>query len=268
MTDKISYASAMEKTQTIRTVSRALQILKAINRLDAPTLTEISRATSLPYATTFRLVHALIEEGMIEQEPFRKRYIPTEQVHMLSSGFQEDDQLLRAALEPMNEYTRENLWPVALTVRVGNRMMIKYSTNKLTTQTFENYYSGETVPLLFCSSGRAYLAFCGDEERKAIIDGLKANAPDAREPILKVFDDGGLINEITEAGYASYARTQHNKNPGKTSAFAVPIMVGGSLKGCLTLVFFAEAHSMRDAVGLYLEPIKELADTIASRIAV
>ncbi|MEL7189064.1 MAG: helix-turn-helix domain-containing protein [Pseudomonadota bacterium] len=128
----------MEKGQSIRTISHALQILKTINRLDAPTLTEISRSTSLPYPTTFRLVHALIEEGMVEQEPFRKRYVPTEQVRMLSTGFQEDTRLLNASIDPMKQFTQEFLWPVALTVRVGNRMMVKHSTSQLTTQTFQN----------------------------------------------------------------------------------------------------------------------------------
>jgi len=263
--EQIWVGVAMQKNEPIRSVSRALDILKTINRLHSPTLTEISRITSLPYPTTFRIVHTLIDEGMIEQEPFRKRYKATEQVKMLSSGFQEDDLILSAALEPMNAYTQKHLWPVALTVRVGNRMMVKHSTNQLTTQTFENYYPGDTMPLLKCSSGRVYLAFCSDEERETIIAGLRSSDPKVNELDLDLVASKEYRTSVREAGYAEYVRAQHNKNPGKTSAFAVPVIAGGQLRACLTVVFFAEAHKMDEAIAKYLEPTQMLAQDVVIR---
>ncbi|MEL7189063.1 MAG: hypothetical protein AAGK17_05875 [Pseudomonadota bacterium] len=87
------------------------------------------------------------------------------------------------------------------------------------------------------------------------------------EPILKAYEDGSVVEEIRSAGYAAYARTILNKNPGKTSAFSVPIVAHDVLRGCLTMVFFAEAHSMQDAINQYLEPTHALAKQIASRIS-
>ena len=255
----------MEKDLPIRSISRALDILKTINRLNSPSLTEISKATFLPYPTTFRIVQTLIHEGIIEQEPFRKRYRATELVKALSMGFQDDDKLLNAALDPMRVFTTEHLWPVTISVRVGNRMMIKHSTNQLTSQTFMNYYPGYTLPLLDCSSGRAYLAFCEDEERERVINGL-ADKPSAQisMSLSTVTDD--VLENIRRNGYAEYALTMHNQTPGKTSAFAVPILCDGKLKACLSLAFFARAHTLDEAVVKYLAPMREVAEDIGSRL--
>jgi len=256
----------MRKAEPIRSITRALDILKVINRLQSPTLTDIAKAASLPYPTAFRIVHTLMNAGMIEQEPFRKRYRATEQVRMLSSGFQDDDKFLQAAMKPMKDFTYDHLWPVALTVRVGNCMMVKHTTDKLTTQTFENYYPGDTMPILNSSAGRAHIAFCSDEERETILAGLKATDSETSELDLEIVENGEFLSRIREAGYATYARGQHNKNPGKTSAFAVPVIAHGELRGCLTLVFFAQAHKMDDAIEQFLEPTRNLAKEIVARV--
>lgn len=256
----------MEDNPIIRSVSRALEILKTINRLASPSLTEISRATGLPYPTTFRIVQTLIHEGIIEQEPYRKRYRATELVKALSLGFQEDDRLLAIATQPMQDFTAKHLWPITLSVRVGNRMMVKHSTHRLTSQTFINYYPGYTLPLLDCASGRAYLAFCDEDERKTILAGFEARATAQNAMSLELVAGGDLLANIRRDGYAEYARTQHNETPGRTSAFAVPIICNGQLRSCLTLGFFARAHTMADAVHNYLAPMQSLAAEVAQQL--
>lgn len=257
----------MEKDRPIRSVCRALMILQTINRLRSPTLMEIANETGLPYPTTFRITHTLIHEGMIEQEPFRKRYRATELVKSLSFGFQEDDWLLRAAVEPMRDFTSSHLWPVALAVRVGNRMMVKHATNKLTSQTFVNYYPGFTLPLLDCASGRAYIAFCDEQERDVVLQGSANHGPANTSMSLQLLTNGDLLEKIRQAGYADVARGQHNETPGRTSAFSVPVFDGDQLRACLTIVFFARAHSMQDAVEKYLAPLQQLSSNITAKLA-
>ncbi len=256
----------MDTHQPIRSVIRALEILKTINRLKSPSLTEISKATCLPYPTTFRIVQTLIHEGVIEQEPFRKRYRATELVKVLSVGFQDEDRLLTIASGPMQEFTGHNLWPVTLSVRVGNRMMVKHSTHQLTSHTFINYYPGYTLPLLDCAAGRAYLAFCDEDERETIVSGLAARLSHQNLLSLQLVTESDLLTTIRRDGYAAYARTQHNETPGRTSAFAVPITGAGKLKACLTLVFFAKALTMEQAVQKHLDGMLALASQIGAEL--
>lgn len=254
----------MDKGQPIRSIGRALDVIKTINRLRSPTMTEISQANGLPYPTTFRIIQTLIHEGMVESEPFRKRYRTTELVKSLSSGFQDDDRLAAAAQDAMRQFTATNLWPVTLTVRVGRRMMVKHSTHQLTTQTFINYYPGYTLPLLESASGQVYLAFCSDEERATITQGLELDGGGDTVLGLQFLRDGKLLAKIRSDGHAAFARSPHNETPGRTSAVAVPVVSNGRLMGALTFIFFANAVKMQDALDRHLAALQALASEIGA----
>ena len=258
----------MANDQPIRSISRALDIIKVINRLRAPSLIEIATATELPYPTVFRIMQTLIHEGIVEQEPFRKRYHVTELSKSLSSGFQDDDILLGAAITPMHDFTLKHLWPVTLAIRVGNRMMVKHSTHRLTSQTFINYYPGYTLPILECASGRTYLAFCGDDERETVMTGLAGRKSRDEDGNAQLIDHEALFATIRSKGYSKMARTVHNETPGKTSALSVPILDEGRIIGSLAMVFFAAAMSMEEAERTFPSHLIALANTIVANLSV
>jgi len=257
----------MEPHEPIRAVCRALDVLKAINRLRGGTLAEISKAVSLPYATCFRIVQTLMHEGMVAQEPFRKRYHATEMVLALASGYQADDRLVATARPAMEAFTARYLWPLGLTVRVGSHMLMKFTTHALTTQTFELYYPGDTQPMAESASGRAWLAFCDAQEREKVLEALGLQDPDGTLG-LRLLQGGELLAAIRAQGFASYERTPFNRTPGQTSAIAVPVFCGGRVSGCLTMVFFASAMPMAEAVARYVTPMQALAGEISGLAAV
>jgi len=61
-----------EKGVPIRSISRCLAALIAINKHGSLTMMEIARAAGVPYPMACRTVQTLLHEGMIEQEPARK----------------------------------------------------------------------------------------------------------------------------------------------------------------------------------------------------
>ena len=254
----------MEPYEPIRAVSRALDVLKAINRLRGGTLAEIAKASGLPYATCFRIVQTLIHENLVAQEPFRKRYRATEMVLTLAAGYQADDRLVAAAYEPMEAFTAHHLWPLGLTIRVGSRMLIKHATHSLTTQTFEVYHRGDSQPIANSASGRVWLAYCSPRERETVLEGLKAQDLDAGSG-LGLLRDMNLFDMIREQGFASYERTKFNLTPGQTSAIAVPLLWDEQIHGALTMVFFAAAMPMTTAISRYLAPLQEAAAQISAR---
>lgn len=251
-------------TGVIRAVGRAFHVLQTINRLPNPTIMQIKTAAGLPYPTVYRIIQTLVHEGLIESEPARKRYRPTELVLSLTSGFQPDDRLVGLARPLMVELTRAIGWPVTLAVRVGGRIMLKDSTHALTTQTFANYYPGYTLPLQDCASGKAYLAFCTGEERRMIQQNASVgNDDEATTGLARLHaSNDTLLAQIREDGYATHARNLHSDTPGKTSSIAVPLVSGDRLLGCLTIIFFAAAMSMQDAVARYLHQLTRCADAI------
>lgn len=250
-----------------RSVSRAIQILQLINRHGNPTMMEIRSETQLPYATVHRLTSTLVYEGLLECDPSSKRYRPTDLVWSLGMGFQKDDQLAAIARPELARLSREFLWPVAMSVRVGDRMVVRDSTHTQTTQTYINYYPGYSLPLLSCGAGKAYLAFCPKEEREILLGAFRDNADEETAWNLHVIEDEAYLPGIREQGYASHARQQHNETPGKTSSVAVPLFVDGRLRACLALVYFDNSMRPQVAAQRYVPALKTASARISRALA-
>lgn len=259
----------MEKGVPIRSITRAITVLQAVNRHESLTLMEIAHEAQVPYPTACRIIQTLQVEGLIEREPDRKRYRPTALVHTLSHGFQVDDRLVNAARAHIAALTRKISWPVTVATRVGQKMMIRDSTHALTSLTFNNYHPGYTLPILECATGRAYLAFCPDDERANIIEGMKAIGDDSFEgaDLIPAIESGAMIRDIRARGYAERGRNPFTANPGKTSSIAVPLYDGDQLVGSMAVVFFARALKMEKAVELFLDDLRRTADAVARDLA-
>ncbi|MES2537985.1 MAG: helix-turn-helix domain-containing protein [Pseudomonadota bacterium] len=252
--------SPLDRGLPIRAISRSIAVLQAINRGKSLSLQEIALSASLPYPTAFRIVQTLMIEGLIECEPYRKLYRATALVQTLSHGFQNHDRMVTLAHPHLLALTEEALWPAAITTRVGTQMMIRDSTHFHTSLTFNNYYPGHTQPILECSSGHAYLAHAADDERSTLLKGLRTL--ETSSETLSMFESGKLVRRIREAGFATMERNRYTANPGKTSSISAPIFDNGRVLGTITLIFFASAMPMKEAMDRYADIVK----TAAARI--
>ena len=255
----------MERGVPIRAISRGIAVLSTINRNGPVTMMEIARAVDIPYPTACRFVQTLLHEGLVEKEPARKRYRVTSLVQTLSTGFQAEDELVSAARGPIEALCHDVGWPITIATRVGTRMMVRDSTHKMTALTFSNYYPGYTLPLAECASGKVYLAFCGEDEREAVIEGWKATDNQAASMGLLLMSDDYLLNKIRTDRYALQVRNAYSADPGKTSSIAVPLLDGdNALLGALVLVYFASAMKPEEAVERYLSALQDTARAIAA----
>jgi len=254
----------MERGVPIRAVSRSIAVLQCINRHGSLSLMEIARWVALPYPTTFRIIQTLLHEGLIECEPTRKHYRATQMVQTLSVGYRETGHLLSCARAPMVALTRQISWPVSLVTHVGQCMMVRDSTHSETSLSFCNYEPGFTLPLLECASGHAYLAHVPDADRLNMLAGLEAL--ERRSHMLEMFKGERLVQRIREDGYATCDRNPHSAVPGKTSSIGVPIFEGTRVAGAMSLVFFASAMPMAEAVRRYAQDLKACAMAISEAL--
>jgi IclR family mhp operon transcriptional activator len=253
----------MEKGIPIRAISRSIAVLQAINRAGSLSMVDIAAASGVPYPTAYRIVQTLLHEGLIEREPTRKCYRPTPLVQTLSHGFEGHGRLVTAARSHIVALTHKVGWPISLATHVGHRMVIRDSTHSLTSLTFNNYYPGYTLPILECASGRVFLAFVGDEERRGLLATLRAIPANAENQALRLFESGALAAEIRRHGFATKGRNRYTKNPGKTSSIAVPIFDRDGIAGALTLIVFASSMSISDAVERYVDDLRMAAEKIS-----
>lgn len=258
----------MEQDQTIRSISRALDILRAINRGGSLTLTEIARSAELPHPTALRIVRALVSEGVIEREPARKRYRATALIQALAYGFQNHDQLVVTARPHIVALTQQVHWPISIVTRVGNVMVVRDSTSTQTPLTFNHYYPGWQVPIIVSASGRSLLAHSPPEARRELIAHYAETGTPGEIAMIEAFETQGEADRIREQGYAAVARTGYSANPGRTSSIAVPLFQGDALRGTLTLVFFSTAMSLSQAIERFVAPMQETARTIEACLTI
>ncbi|NVE93473.1 IclR family transcriptional regulator domain-containing protein [Altererythrobacter lutimaris] len=255
----------MERGVPIRAISRGLSVLTTVNRDGPISMMDIARAAQVPYPTACRIIQTLLHEGMVEKEPHRKRYRVTSLVQTLSTGYQTEDMLVSAAREHIETLCQELSWPISIATRVGTRMMVRDSTHKMTSLTFSHYFPGYTLPIAECATGKVHLAFCDDEEREAILEGLKAIETESSHMGLVLMGDDYMLTKIRKDGYAMQIRNVYNADPGKTSSIAVPLFDGNDqLIGSLALIFFASAMNGDEAVAKYLKPMQDTARAIGS----
>jgi IclR family transcriptional regulator, mhp operon transcriptional activator len=256
----------MEKGVPIRSLSRGIAVLQAVNRGQSLSMMEIARTSEVPYPTACRIVQTLLHEGLIEREPSRKRYRPTALTQTLAHGFQGHARLVQAARPHLVDLTRALGWPVSISTHVGNSMVIRDSTHALTALTFSNYFPGYALPVLECASGLVYLSHMQEEARAAILHTLELMDRTRSRHIINVLQHEGLAAKIREQGYATRGNNQFTHNPGKTSSIAVPLFEDGRITGALTLAFFAAATKMDNAVLQFVEPLKAAARAIGEDV--
>jgi IclR family transcriptional regulator, mhp operon transcriptional activator len=255
----------MEKGVPIRSICRSIATLKAINRHGSLSMMEISRASHVPYPTACRIVQTLLYEGLIEQEPARKRYRATAMVLSLAHGYQHDDRLVTIARPHIVELTRKVGWPVSIAIRVGRNMMLRDSTHANTSLTFEQYYPGFTLPILDSASGKLSMAFASPEDREMILKWMRVSQ-DIDLDYLKTAEMSLDVDKIQLAGYAVQGRNHFNLTPGKTSSIAVPIFLNGAFEAAMTMVFFVSAMKIDTALENYLADLKATAAVISHEL--
>ncbi|MGW1419358.1 IclR family transcriptional regulator [Bradyrhizobium manausense] len=119
---RISARTALEPRQGAQAIRRALSVLRilAAGREDGVPLAEVVQATGLTRPTVHRIVHVLIEEGIVERHGKTGRYAIGNQVPELALARPQPSPLLVAAGPSLRRASMEIGDTLFLTMRTGN----------------------------------------------------------------------------------------------------------------------------------------------------
>lgn len=257
----------MDKDAHIRSIGRSLAVLREVNHAGSLSMMEISKKVGIPYPTACRIVFTLQEEGMLERETSRKRYRPTPLVQSLSHGYQDHGNLVTTAHPYLQQLTRQHFWPVSLTSRVGQFMIVRDCTHTLSPMALTNYQPGAAFPLLECASGHVVLAHAEPEDRQIWLDAAASadSPPDALT--LELLGSEDFTSKIRSNGYAMRGHNRFTNTPGRTSSIAVPIFHNGEVCAAMTLVYFSVAMRPEAALSRYLNALKASAESISAELS-
>ncbi len=241
----------MPQVPPIEPVRRSLAVLEALSRRPHGTIAALAEETELPRPTVVRLLQTLVALGYVTQVSRHIGYRLTDRVLGLAQGIRFIDHFVDAAAPHMQRFTREHGWPLYLAAMSHRALIIRYSTAAESPMAFERLALRRHSPILSGAVGRAWLAFCSDEERRAALRDLG------------VRDDARLaaaLARIRRDGHA-FAITAR---PGRLQGLAVPILGRDRILGCMSMRFTRSAMSDAEAGARFGPLLAELARAIAS----
>lgn len=245
----------------VQGLSRGLAILRALNQAEGgwASVRELSITTGLHRTTVRRLLETLQKEGVLRRSASDDSYRLTHDVRGLSDGFREEEWISEVASPVLGELLVKVVWPSDFATLDGIDMRVRESTHRFSPLSFHKVTVRRRLPLATSAAGRAYLAFCKDDEREDLIDRLVA-LPDSPfggpgRPALMA-----LLEQHREVGHA------YNNGEWATEqrilALAVPVMHDGNVAGCINIVMLRSAITLAEARKRYLAALHAAAEKI------
>lgn len=195
-----SARSVMEPRQGAQAIRRAVAVLRilAAGRENGVPLAEVVRGTGLTRPTVHRIVHVLIEEGIVERNERSGRYAIGTQVPELALARPRPSQLLVAANPSLRRVSTAIGDTLFLTVRTGNdtlcvdRRIGVYPIQVLSIEV------GARRPLGVSSAGVAILAAMPAPDARKIVA--------ANEKRFEAYhiDAAGVMDQVTAARRRGY----------------------------------------------------------------
>ena len=247
----------------IRSFSRGLAVLSALNLHGSATALTLARETGVPRATVYRLLQTMLDDGYISRGPADDRFHLQLKVRGLSEGFEDEQWISTIAGPALVDLTQRISWPCDVCALEGLKMVIHETTHRVAPLSVDRNMVGEDLPILMSASGLAYISFLPKEEQQTLL-GLLAQSNDPRDALARNPAEALRLLEATRR--RGYAVRQAGQIWPHTGAVALPIRVGRRVLGCINVVWMARVVSPKEGVSRYLDPLRETRRLIEQRL--
>lgn len=198
-----------------QSLERGIRILRAFLE-GTPSLSnsELVARVQLPKATVSRLCRSLVETGLLEFHAKEEAYRLAPSCLSLGRAFQFSRSELGMVNGLLEAFARENQINVGLSAHDHIHMVYVTTFRKGRGAQTRNVASGLRLPIETCSSGIAYLAHVGADERMAVYD-LLADRHGPDWPKIRVLLNAA-IREAQKRGYSQANSVFGNAGVGTT----------------------------------------------------
>ncbi|MDD9876134.1 MAG: helix-turn-helix domain-containing protein [Magnetovibrio sp.] len=258
----------MTSYRPVAAAVRCLDVLMATNRLRGrATVGEIHRHTGIDKSTIVRMLETLAHAGFVVRDEETPVYEVTGKSLLLSSGYDRHRAVGTIVSPIMTEFRTAIGWPSDAAIFDQDAMLL-VETSRQAGPMLVNRHPGYRAPILATSLGMAYLAFCGAEERDAVLaQEAEIDAPwnlIARNPA----EAAETFSAIRRQGYATmhpeYSRLEYSN---KISSIGVPIMDGNKIFATINVLFLKTVLPVENALRTLLDPLVGAAARIGNELA-
>lgn len=254
----------MEKSYRVRSLTRGLRLLSALNARGTASLAQLVQDTGLAKPTAFRLLRTLLEEEYISKDDDSDDYRPAPRTCSLSSGFEENAWLVehtRGALLTLGEHL---VWPLSISTLAGSRVLVRDNTDSKSPLSVRRLAPGMTLPILGSASGHVLLAYATPGDRTHILGVLRASRDMCDLPARDTAAVKKTLSAVAKHGYAS---VRVSRMVSELEVIAVPISVNGHAIAALAVRFAAAAVPRDDIQKKFLPAMRACAKRIGTAIA-
>jgi IclR family mhp operon transcriptional activator len=164
----------------------------------------------------------------------------------------------------MNAHLRALSWPSDLATPDSGFMIVRESTHRSSMLSQHRATIGFRIPMLVSSLGRAWLAYCSDEEREATMAVLRARADDIGEMARDERLVKKILNETRKRGYGT--NTGEWLREASVTAIGFPILDGHRALGAINLVLVRDLVPPKEIRSRYVPLLRALANQISQEI--
>ena len=244
----------------VRSVRRALAILRSFEGKSLQTLAEVTHATGLDKGTTRRLLITMMGEGFIAQDPQSQRYGLGRAIRRLAANVPAEIDLRAIAVPVLAELTAELHFTAFLSVYQDGQAVCLERVHDMKGMEVRWWAVGGTLPINCGGAPKVLLAHQDDAEIDRVLSQpLKALTPRS------VTDPEVLKRQLKRIRTRGYEFAVDDVAVG-LSALAVPILDReGGLVCCISLSGLTPQMSQRGRP-VHLDLMRAAAAQIVSRL--
>ena len=262
------------KVKPIQALERGLQVLAVLREMRAASLHDLYRGTGIPKPTLTRILYTLYRQGLVWQRMADGAFLPSH--IMLQRGRLDDTAWLVEIASPVLEkLCARVMWPSVLSVpRLDHMEVVETNSPRAHFDELPAGPIGFRANILRSASGRAYLAFCPDAEREAVLRRLRDRDVTGHELARDVAAVRRMVTATRRRGYSvrspdfggHYSKTRREADDGRNS-IAMPVRSDGHVLGCINLTWRRKALTLTQVVDSYASDLRMAVTTIADRLA-
>jgi IclR family mhp operon transcriptional activator len=264
----------MQRGQTIRALERGLQVLQALQASSIASLHDIHLATRISKPSLLRILRTLEKSGFVSRRLADGHY----RISSLTGMARKRDRHARvaeAAAPVLDRLCQKVRWPSDLMVPAGGHMERRetsQASSPFSLNTAQRTRVGQPVGWLLSGVGRAYLAFCPEREREAILQLLrKSSRPEdqlARQPDRL----NRILAETRARGFATRDPSFTGGNYGGLpmddglQAIAVPLLDRTKVHGSINILWIKAAFTVDEFAARHLDDLRSAATEIVESL--
>jgi IclR family mhp operon transcriptional activator len=263
----------MSESKTIRSLERGLKVLHALQENPISSLHDIYQKTRISKPSLLRILYTLEQSGLVSRRLADGRYRISTNLSHLARKRDRYDRVAEAAAPVLDRLCQKVSWPSDLMVPAGDHMEIRESSRVRTP--FAIYFMqdrvGTPVNWMLSAVGRAYLAYCPENERQKILTLLRGSdqpenrlARDSRrvDRILAETRANGYGTRDPSFGGGAYGR----QTPDGLAGIAVPLADHTRVHGVINIVWAKSAREIDDMVRDHLADLQTAASEIVETL--